>query len=645
MRSAPARRIACLLATLSFHNASSAPLSSGAENAVYEDRLLPADALWTDPEASDISYDESGPVRGARIELVKTILKRNGETVQEDGVLFGLKRETENYGAFSLEGSLREGGHDVVTAWQRNLAFEDGWRANNGLGMINTPSIDLARRQYRFFIPTMTMVGGSTEFINGPGTQLTAGVGQPGIYTGIRVPAFFRLPGTVFSAGGQTAPAENWEVGIQAVGANDVYLNPNPYTNFKGPVLSTTGTLASAAWKSTGASVQANIIGVESNLNGFHGGGWVDGWFRGEVVDHNAGLFYLEPGLLWGNQQIVNDMQGAYYRANYQSRQWQLDGGVDYATPVSGAYRGSTYLTGNARYQVSRDWGLGGGANVRQGLSDAWSAFAFTDNQNAWGSTRLQVNHAEDTARQGSQLTLDQTWPLQQSFRLSTAVSLLHEQNDFGSFNNVGLSVYGGGDLGNNVTVDGNIQWNSKAGSLQGPSTYVNVGVNWRFLPNWMASVFAYENNATIWRPLVVDSPIMNPDLTETQKWNDRGVFLSLRYEFNAGRSAAPLGGLPGDGAGRVTGIIYFDQNDDGRMNSGEQGVANLTVILNGKFVTRTDSTGRFEFPQVRSGNNVVTVQPDNLPLPWRLRDEGRREFVVNVRGTTTLEIGAFRTR
>jgi hypothetical protein len=31
--------------------------------------------------------------------------------------------------------------------------------------------------------------------------------------------------------------------------------------------------------------------------------------------------------------------------------------------------------------------------------------------------------------------------------------------------------------------------------------------------------------------------------------------------------------------------------------------------------------------------------------LPWRLRDDGRREFVVNVRGTTNLEIGAFRAR
>ena len=71
-------------------------------------------------------------------------------------------------------------------------------------------------------------------------------------------------------------------------------------TNFKGPVLSTTGTLASAAWKGTGASIQANIIGVESNLNGFHGGGWVDGWFRGEVVDHNASLLPFGAGAALG---------------------------------------------------------------------------------------------------------------------------------------------------------------------------------------------------------------------------------------------------------------------------------------------------------------------------------------------------------
>ena len=70
--------------------------------------------------------------------------------------------------------------------------------------------------------------------------------GQPGLYNGIRVPAFFRLPGTVYSLGSQTSPAPNWEVGIQAVGAEGVNLTP--YANIKTPELSTTGALASAAW-------------------------------------------------------------------------------------------------------------------------------------------------------------------------------------------------------------------------------------------------------------------------------------------------------------------------------------------------------------------------------------------------------------
>ena len=589
------------------------------------------------------SYDSAGPVRAARIELVKTVLKRNGQSVQEGGVLFGLRRETESHGAFSLEGAIREGGDGVLTAWQRNLAFDGGWFANNGLGMLNTPSVELVRRQYRFYVPTMAMLGASTEWANGPGTQLSAGVGQPGVYTGIRVPTFERLPGTVFSAGAQTALAPNVQVGIQAVGANGIKLGGN--LDDRGPELSTTGAIASTAWSGAGASIQANVIAVNSNLLGTHSGGWVDGWFRGDQVDHNAGVFRFEPGLLWGNQQIVSDLQGVYYRANFQSRQWQLDGGLDYATPVSGAYGGTLYATGSARYQASRDWGVGGGANVRQGPVDAWSTFSFVDHLNGWGSARAQVNYAQDPTRHATQLTVDQTWRLRQSFRLSTTASVLRESGDLGSFNNVGLAVYGGGDLGNNLTLDGNIQWNSQAGLTQGASTYANVALNWRFAPSWTLSAYVYQNNTSALNQLVVNSPIGNPALSDTQRLNDRGVFLSLRYEFSAGASSAPLGGRPNDGAGHVSGTLYLDQNDDGRMDAGERGAPNLTVVLDGKFVTRTDASGRFEFAQVVAGRHVITVLPDNLPLPWKLKNEGRQEFNVDVRGSTVLEIGAFPMR
>jgi hypothetical protein len=70
-----------------------------------------------------------------------------------------------------------------------------------------------------------------------------------------------------------------------------------------------------------------------------------------------------------------------------------------------------------------------------------------------------------------------------------------------------------------------------------------------------------------------------------------------------------------------------------------------VTVILDGRYSTRTDGEGRFEFPAVASGRHQITVVPDNLPLPWMLANDGRVEFDVPVRGTVTLDIPAQRMR
>ena len=73
-------------------------------------------------------------------------------------------------------------------------------------------------------------------------------------------------------------------------------------------------------------------------------------------------------------------------------------------------------------------------------------------------------------------------------------------------------------------------------------------------------------------------------------------------------------------------------------------GAANVTVLLDGRFSTRTDEPGRFEFPFVAIGTHAVTVVPDNLPLPWSLGD-AKFEVRVDTRSTATLELGARRVR
>jgi SdrD B-like domain len=164
---------------------------------------------------------------------------------------------------------------------------------------------------------------------------------------------------------------------------------------------------------------------------------------------------------------------------------------------------------------------------------------------------------------------------------------------------------------------------------------FANIAPSWRLARNLALLVVYYENRTDTSQPLTVVSPITQPIVFES--FRDRGLFLTLRFDARARQCTAPLSGRPGDGAGRVSGIVYLDANDDGRLEAGEQGASNVTVILDGRYVTRTDAQGRFTFPSVIEGRHVVTVVPDNLPLPWVVKSDGRTEL-NEVEGTPPIE-------
>jgi len=65
--------------------------------------------------------------------------------------------------------------------------------------------------------------------------------------------------------------------------------------------------------------------------------------------------------------------------------------------------------------------------------------------------------------------------------------------------------------------------------------------------------------------------------------------------------------------------MVYLDANYNGHYDAGEAGAPNVTVVLDGRFSVQTDATGRFDFPAVATGHHVISVVPDNLPLPWVL--------------------------
>jgi hypothetical protein len=142
---------------------------------------------------------------------------------------------------------------------------------------------------------------------------------------------------------------------------------------------------------------------------------------------------------------------------------------------------------------------------------------------------------------------------------------------------------------------------------------------------------------------VTVTSPLAPPVVIANPAFSQHGVFLTVRYQKAAGSHFAPLGGRPGDGSGRLTGTVFLDGNDNGRFDAGEAVAANVLVVLDGRYSTRTDSAGRFDFPAVASGTHVLTAVPDNLPLPWTIAGDGRVQVEVRTRDHTDVSIAARR--
>jgi len=619
---------------------------SGDSGPAYQDRLIEDGRLAPDIwQGEAAQHDATGLPRGLRLDALYSNIERDGISQTQYGVGVGAFLATPLHGAFSFDGVFANGTDGTVaTLWQREMPFDRGWRASNGLGNLNSPSIDLARFQPRWFLPTSPMLGGSTEWRDPTGTQVTAGVGEPGVYTGLYVPGFRRLGGTLATAGGQLALSRNWTAGVQYLGANDVTSALQPRDRAR--EFSTASWFGSAAWQEGAHRFQANVLGTRNSVDGSHQGGWADAYLQDGRLGHGFGAFYLGSNLIWGNQPVGGDTAGAYYRVNYGSRRWLWDAMVDYAAPLAdNRFDATTFVSGSTRYQVWQDLGIGAGGNARFDGNSAWSAFAYVENNWPLLVNRTQVYTAGNSPKSDLALTANQTWNVPAGTRLSTTVLVGRYDDGTATSQRFGLALFGGGDVTGELSIDANLQWTHSSGDAQPSSLIGNLGFTWRLLPQLSLIGTVYRSQTRSAFPLQVVSPVDELARRAEERINDRGALLILRYETRAGSMAAPLGGMPGSGAGRVVGMVFLDANEDGRFAAGEAGAAHVTVVLDGRYSTRTDAQGRFEFPAVAAGAHRIAVMPDNLPLPWTLVNDGRAEIDVAVRGTVNVDIPAQRLR
>jgi hypothetical protein len=311
--------------------------------------------------------------------------------------------------------------------------------------------------------------------------QLVASAGEPGIYEGIKVPTFDALGGSTATLGAQWDPAPHWALGGEFATARDtsLYYQPLAATPFgtaaSERISSTTGYMT-AAWQEGPSRAQLNVIDGSVDGNGNAVGAWLDASRTSGAIMQSVGAFHIDPNLAWGNQLITSDVQGGYYRLDYQSRRWLADFDVDEVSSVSGNGSNTTFLTGNARYQLSRDAGIGGVVNVRRSGGDkAWSAEGYVDNVNSYGTGRGQLDYATDPQTQDATVTLQQTWNMPAGERLAASAAI--DKIRSGTAANlqqdstvVRLAVYGGGDLTARLAVNGTVQWSTAVQGQAAPS-------------------------------------------------------------------------------------------------------------------------------------------------------------------------------
>jgi hypothetical protein len=100
-----------------------------------------------------------------------------------------------------------------------------------------------------------------------------------------------------------------------------------------------------------------------------------------------------------------------------------------------------------------------------------------------------------------------------------------------------------------------------------------------------------------------------------------------------------------GGGAGSLGGTVFYDANSNGKREASEGGVPNITIILDRRYVTRTDTQGRYEFSAVAEGNHLLEISSDNVPLPWSPQQRDPVGVEVEVRAAAVKDFAVQRER
>lgn len=663
-----------------------------AEPAAYVDRVL--DNSPQQAPAEEPSSASTGWARGFSAEAQATDQKSSGVTTRSQSLLLSGFVETPDYGTISVNGTLVRNAVPVygygVTGGnglpgtvvpfsyqsgstfridQRAMPFDCGWFGNNSAGNISIVNPPMARGVGQVFLPSLPIDGASFSLEQPGRTSFNVSAGRLGYFDGISYQSFSASQGTAASAGAQTQlGGGDGPLGINRTDAAVQLIDARNYNanGVAGYAQDTRSIWTAASWqglapwadslgsgfggisdKVGGMRVQANLVesqGEPANAESLapsdsaHGA-WVDASWRSELMQQSASVYSFDPNLRWGSENLPSDLRGANWHGDISTRQWQLGGNVELSDSVSGLTGSSLYgnLFGRWRFD-SRD-AVSSTVAARTGQYAAQSVEATWEHNSDWGYTQWRADVANGVDLHVVRMGVDHSWKVAETQTLSTSLGFEQSQQYGYDWRSVLWGVIGTTPLPGGARLDLSMRGSNGLGSNPNSFLSANARVSWPLGRGWsLIAQYTESHGQELQNPAIVSALTAAQQLAQLVTPNSRSVMIALRYEERSGLARAPIGGRPGEGAGRLEGHVFFDQNGNGRREANEGGVAGATVILDGRFVALTDAQGFYSFPAVAAGTHRLELVQDNLPLPWSSPGSPQRQVELGVRSTTVAD-------
>ena len=630
------------------------PPNATAPQDAYVDRVI--DGLSVDDSlvlrATD--YNASGWPRSWQVDY--SLFSQRGATSTQSQS-FGLSGflDTPNYGTLSVNASAVEqrldsfsnrtlGRSSTGRIDQRAVPLGGGWQANYSAGDINTGLTTLSRGMGRVSLPSAPIRGLAGQWLLSEALDLNFSSGQIGLFNGFNTSGFQTSKGQISSAGAQAKlpialAGTKVDAAIQFIDGRKIAFGES--------LLDTQSVWLSGAWAGTspwanspvkvgvpaaerpgGLRVQTNLVRSNSVQSGSRAvqatGFWTDATWRTERWRNTAGVFRFDPDLRWGNSLLASDLQGVYWQADTSTRQWQagfsteLTDRVSHATNASGLSNSgkSAFFNVNGRYRVDSRNSLGASLNLRAISAPGQSLQLTWNQQNDWGQTQWRTEFAKTGEKHTNRVGFDHTWAINLPASLVTSLAVERESGGTMPANGVIWGVLGSVSPWSQWSLDASLRGETR--STGSNSLNANLGLNWQSFDGWSLAMRYTESRGQVAQQNLVISALAAATLPLVVNTpSSRSLQLVLRYSSRAGSASAPLGGAVGGGAGSVSGTVFFDTDWNGKREASEAGVANVTVVLDKRYVTRTDAQGRYEFPAVAEGSHMLEISSDNVPLPW----------------------------